>query len=408
MNGPLCPVCMMRGPCKHKNAGDEPQPQTADTLPAVSEDEPDTAVLVPLSSVKPEELRWLWEGRLPRGKLITIDGDPSVGKSTLAVDIAAHVSMGKPWPDGAPCEQGDVLILSAEDGLADTIRPRTDAAGGDPARIHALTAVRTVNDKGKAVDRPPTLADITTIRHAILRTRAVLVVIDVLMAYLPGRVDSHKDQDIRAVLSRLTKLGEETGCTFLLLRHLNKAGGGSPLYRGGGSIGIVGAARAGFLVARDPDDPDTRVVACVKSNLAREPESLSYRLESAPDSHVAHIVWTGASTHDAAALLKFTSDHDDDERTERDEAAEWLIRFLIDKGGTAPASDVMKAARADGIAERTLKRARQRAGITSQRSGFPARAVWSYDPVGPQSGQSGQGSEAGTTGPTGGSTGGGT
>jgi putative DNA primase/helicase len=366
----------------------------------------DAAVLVSLSTVQPEELQWLWEGRIPRGKIVTLDGDPSVGKSTLAVDVAAHVSMGKPWPDGVPCEQGDVLILSAEDGLADTIRPRLDAAGGDPARVHALTAVRSVDDNGKILERPPTLADVSQIRTAILRTGAVLVVIDVLMAFLPGKVDSHKDQDIRAVLSRLTKVGEETGASFLLLRHLNKAGGGSPMYRGGGSIGIVGAARAGYLVARDPDDPDTRVMACIKSNLAREPESLSYRLESTPGSHVAHVVWTGASTHDAAGLLRTGFDDEGEGSDARSSAERWLTDYLVEHGGAAKASDAMKAAKADDIAERTLRRARERAGVKVERKGFGQGAVWTYDPIDtpsrPHSGHSGQPSEPGRNGRNGG------
>ena len=329
--------------------------------------------MVTLSTVEPEQLRWLWDGRLPRGKLVVIDGDPSVGKSTLAVDLAARVSTGKPWPDDAPCEAGEVLVLSAEDGLADTIRPRLDAAGGDATRVHALTAVRVLSDDGEPIERPPTLADIGAIRAAILRTGAVLVVIDVLMAFLPGKVDSHKDQDIRAVLSRLTKVGEETGCTFLLLRHLNKAGGGSPMYRGGGSIGIVGAARAGYLVARDPDDPDTRVMACVKSNLAREPESLSYRLQGDPDSGVARVVWTGASTHDAAGLLRNAGDDDQDDRREIEE---WLEEVMNAGGGRAAAKDVMNAGRKVGYSVDQVKRAKKRLGIESMKAGMGSGWDW--------------------------------
>lgn len=355
--------------------------------------------LVTLATVAPERVTWLWEGRLPVGKLVVLDGDPSLGKSTLALTFAAHVSTGKPWPDGAPCTAGDVVIMSAEDGLADTVRPRLDAAGGDPARVHALTEVRYATEEGELATRPPTLADVEILRDLITRVRARLLVVDVLMAYLP-RSDSHRDQDMRAVLHPVAALAEETGCTVLLLRHLNKTPGGSAMYRGGGSIGIVGAARAAFLVAPDPDDEtgETRVLASIKSNLAVTPAAMTYRLESAPDSHVARVVWLGESEHRADSLLSAPSDAE--ERTERDEAVEWLTAYLTDKGGAAPAAEVMKAARADGIAERTLKRARQRAGVTSIRSGFPARAMWSYDPVGPQSGQPGQLSEPGTTGTT--------
>ena len=194
-----------------------------------------------------------------------------------------RISTGRAWPDGAPCPLGDVVILSAEDGLADTIRPRLDAAGGDPKRVHALTAMRVIDENtGTATTRPPTLADIGTIR-TIQRTAPTRSASSTSsMAYLPGRVDSHRDQDVRAVLHRLSEIADESGCTILLLRHLNKSGGGSPDVPGGGSIGIVGAARAGFLVAPDPDDENVRVLACVKSNLAAMPDSLAYRLRPCP------------------------------------------------------------------------------------------------------------------------------
>lgn len=362
-----------------------------------------SGVLVRLSDVKPEAVSWLWPGRLPAGKLVVLDGDPSLGKSTLAITFAAHITTGKEWPDHTPCPFGDVVYLSAEDGLADTLRPRLDAAGGDPTRVHALTGVQYLaTEDGDIQTRPPTLADVTVFTDVITTTGARLMVVDVLMAYLPSRADSHRDQDVRALLHQVADIADRTGCTVLLLRHLNKAGGGSPLYRGGGSIGIVGAARAGYLVAPDPEDATVRVLACVKNNLAPEPPSLAYRLEPAPDSHVARVVWVGESRRAAVELLRVAEN--DDDRSERDEAAEWLLSYLQDNKRSAPAADVVKAARSDGIAERTLKRARQRAGVVSARSGFPARAVWSLDPVGPQSCQLGQGSGAGTTGTTGGTT----
>lgn len=342
----------------------------------------EAASTVTLATVQPERVSWLWPGRLPAGKLVILDGDPAVGKSTLAVDVSAHVSTGSRWPDGTPCPAGDVLILSAEDGLADTIRPRLDAAAGDPARVHALTGV-TYDDGGITRERPISLADDALIAAAITRHQATLVVVDVLMAYLPTKVDSHRDQDVRGVLARIGALAESTGATVLLLRHLNKAGGGSPLYRGGGSIGIVGAARAGFLAAGDPDD-DTgvrRVLASIKQNLAPEPPALAYRLTADPILGVARVEWLGESGATAATLL--ARQDNDEERSERDEAAEWLIAYLDHHGGEAPAAEVKKAARGVDLAERTLHRARQRAGVTVDRSGFPAKSVWRLDTVAP-------------------------
>ena len=85
--------------------------------------------------------------------------------------------------------------MSAEDGLADTVRPRLDAAGADVTKVHAVDGVPVDAD---GTLRPPTLADVL-LEEAIHRTGARLLVIDVVMAYLPDGTDSHKDQDIRRV-----------------------------------------------------------------------------------------------------------------------------------------------------------------------------------------------------------------
>ncbi len=334
--------------------------------------------LVSLSGVSAERVSWLWPGRLPAGKLVVLDGDPAVGKSTLAVELAARISTGTRWPDGADCPSGSVILLSAEDGLADTIRPRLDAAGSDPTRVHALTEIRYVDDDGKCRTRSVTLADARLIEQAVVKVGATLVVVDVLMAYLPGKVDSHRDQDIRSVLSELAALAERTGCCILLLRHLNKATGGNPLYRGGGSIGIVGAARAAMLAATDPDDDNRRVLAVTKSNLAAMPSALGYRLVDSPEHGCARVEWLGATDHQAGDLLG--RQEADDDRTERDEAAEWLVGYITERGGEVKAGDAIKAAGQDGIAKTTLTRARQRAGIVTDKAGLKGGWLWRLAP----------------------------
>src|SRR5215218_565959 len=92
------------------------------------------APLVALSQIAPEPLRWLSPGRLAAGKITILDGDPGLGKSTLLCELAARISRGDPLP-GADSESAaprGVLLFSAEDDVFDTIRPRIDAAGGDP------------------------------------------------------------------------------------------------------------------------------------------------------------------------------------------------------------------------------------------------------------------------------------
>ena len=85
---------------------------------ALSSAQSDCAVMLTrLADVKPERVAWLWPGRIPVGKLVTLDGDLGLGKSTLALSIAAVVTTGSVWPDGSVCEYpGAVLLMSAEDG----------------------------------------------------------------------------------------------------------------------------------------------------------------------------------------------------------------------------------------------------------------------------------------------------
>ena len=326
-------------------------------------------VVTCMSDVKPLRVSWLWEGYLPLGKLVVLDGDPSVGKSTLAVEFAAIVSTGGRWPDAKRCEwRGDVLILSAEDGLADTIRPRLDAAGADVTKVHAIQGVRL--DDGTLM--PPTLSDIVSLEEAIAKRNARLLIVDVLMAYIGTGADTHKDQDIRRVLSRLSALAERTDCTVLLLRHLNKGTASNPLYRGGGSIGIVGAARAGLLAAHDPDDDDRRVLASVKSNLAAAPASLSYQLVSSGHYGVARVAWGTETSHTAETLLSSTTD-----TGAAGEAKMWLEDFLMQEGGCTRSSEAKKAAAKVGISERTLQRAAKSLKLVMESKGFPRETFWS-------------------------------
>lgn len=340
-------------------------------------------VLVCLDTVEAEPVSWLWPGRIPLGKITLLDGDPGVGKSTLALDVAAHATTGTPWPDKTECPQGGVVLLSAEDGLADTVRPRLEAAGGDPTRVHALTGLRTLDKDGDPDERPLTLADVDAIKQAVLDCGAVLVVVDVLMAYLPDRIDAHKDQHVRKVLARLAAMAERTGGAVLLLRHLNKASGMPAMYRGGGSIGIIGASRAGILAATDPDDPDASVLAWTKSNLAPTPDSLRYRLVSSSNG-ASRIEWLGTSDHTADTLTWSPDKHHGHD--EHNPVADVIVDYLHQHGGKAPALQVQQAVsdQFGDVSESRMTRARRKAAVTSSKDGYDGGWTWSLPEEAPK------------------------
>jgi hypothetical protein len=321
------------------------------------------------SMVTVQRVSWVWPGRIPLGKVTVLDGDPGFGKSTIALDIAARVSTGSPMPDGAPGIDGGVLILNAEDGPADTIVPRLKAAGANLERTKILQTV----PSGSGERQPDIPADIAAIEAAAVSVGAKLIIVDPLMAFLaPQTTNAYKDQDVRRALSPLAAMAERIGSAVLVVRHLNKSADASPIYRGGGSIGIIGAARSGLLVARDPDDETgvSRVLAATKVNLGPLPRSLRYSLE--PHGESIRVQWAGESEHFAASLLAEAASVEG--RTTQDEAVDFLRSFL--EGGEAPAEEAWRRARAAGFADRTLDRAKSRLGIKARRKGYGRDGKW--------------------------------
>lgn len=348
----------------------EPPPPAAPGTPPQSLTPKPVGIL--LSTVQPEYVRWLWPARIPLAKLTILDGDPGLGKSTLTTEIAARVTKGWSMPDGEPGEDREpagAVLLSAEDGLADTILPRLLAAGGDPGRVVALPEV-----PGDTGPRPPCLPlDVRWLTAAVKRVQAALVVIDPLAAFLDPDVNMHRDQHVRRALHLLARLADETGTAVVVVRHLNKGGSSNPVYRGGGSIGIIGAARSGLLVAKDPDDENKRVLAATKCNLARMPPSLSFALEPAGDGAI-RIGWSGTSLHTAETLLAVP--RDEEERGATAEAVEVLRTILA--VGMLPAKTVKTEARKAGVSEPALKRAKAILGVRSRLVGFGKDGQWNW------------------------------
>lgn len=343
--------------------------------------EPGAPVLIRVQDVRVERIEWLWRDRVPFAKLAVLDGDPGLGKSTLLLDVAARLTTGRPMPgEETPTKPRGVVLLSAEDGAGDTIRPRLEAAGADLRRVVILDAVRDAEGR----PRPPRLPDdLGAVRAAVREVDAGLVVVDPLMAFLSGKHDSHRDQDVRGALRVVADLAQESGAAVVILRHLNKAGGSQAVYRGGGSIGIIGAARAGLLVAKDPADPGRRIVAVSKSNLGRDGiPSLAYRTASATvhaeDGPVdtSRIEWEAdpvdLSANDLLAAAAAAQDGED--TGPRGEAAEFLRSLLAD--GPVAAKAVRKESEGAGLAWATVRRAADRLGIRRDKAGLKGGWFW--------------------------------
>ena len=220
------------------------------------------------SEIRPVELEWLWPGYLARGKLAVLEGDPGMGKSLLAIDLMARISRGGPFPDGASLREARTSILmSAEDDLADTVRPRAEAAGGD---LDWLLFPR-------FTDRLPRLPDEMCDLENLMYGSA-LAVIDPLVAFLPPHLAAGNDQCMQQVLTPLAAAAAQWRCTVLAVRHLTKKPRDRAIHQGQGSMAIVAAARTALLVGPHPTDPDQRVLAVSKSNVGARPPALGYRI----------------------------------------------------------------------------------------------------------------------------------
>ncbi len=274
----------------------------------IHKDDPGTETIeegvTPLSGFKSLPLRWLWPGRILRGKLTILDGEPGLGKSLFTLDLAARVTTGQPMPDGSPGKQGNVILIAPEDAISDLIKPRIEAAGGDPSRIHLIPYVRrrnhiTGSDDISVFTLP---AHLPILEAAIKNTRAVLVIIDPLMAVLASSIKGLHDPNSRRALNPLALLAQQANCSILIVHH-HGSFGNPLLYRSRGPVTFIAGQRTGLLVAQHPSDEDIRILATTKNNFSAKASNLIYQVVGNADG-IPSIRWLGANYTPTASLLK--------------------------------------------------------------------------------------------------------
>ena len=319
----------------------------------------------PASQIAARAVAWLWPGRLALGKLAILDGDPGLGKSLVTLDLCARLSTGGALPDGTPgAEPANVIVLNGEDGEEDTIGPRLQALGADLERVYLPPRER--DQAGEPIRFP---AQASILDAALTATRARLVVIDPIMAFLDPVILNSSDPSVRRALLPLARLADKHGCAILFVRHLNKCGGGRSVYRGGGSIAFLGACRSGWLIARDPHAPERCVLAQVKNNLAFAQASLAYRVRR-PEAGTPTVVWEGPSPWTADELL---ANRPVATAPRRDRACEFLSALLA--AGPQTSRDIWTAARQLDLSERTIERAKHDLAIRSIPVGIGATRI---------------------------------
>ncbi len=349
-----------------------------------------------MSDVHSEKREWLWQHRIASGALSMIAGLPGEAKTTIAFEITARITRGESLPgNDSPTEQGSVLIMSAEDHEKQTIKPRLAAAGADMTRVFSIDA--TVDDKDDINNRLLSLkADLKKLGRLVEKLREErseirLVIIDPISAYV-GEGDSHKNSQVRGMLTPLSKLAEKHKCAVLLVSHYKKnAEGTTALYRVTDSIAFVAACRTVLLTGREVDDEGNptgrKLLLNGKPNiipedtpgLAYKTEAVSITLEDGNTDDVPRIKWDGfvdTTPDEAMAAVLGSSGADKLNR-----AVEFLETLLTDR--PMPEKEVHKRAFSQKISRATLKRAKKRAGVISTAQGFGrAKVCWWAIPFG--------------------------
>ena len=338
--------------------------------------------LTNLADVKPTKTRWVWPMWLALGKVTTVIGDPGLGKSGLCLDIAARLTTGRPMPDGSHGDldtPGPVLVMADEDDRDETIVPRLLAMGADMNLVDYVNHVTVVLGDGSEREDDFTVPEyFGELRESLVDKGIRLAIIDPIVAFMGNRSDAHKEQDVRAIMRQLTKIGKEAGCAIILIRHMRKsgAGGGSTTHAGGGSIAFVAAARTEWLVKEDPDDASgqRRIVSVNKTNLAAKATSLAFVQVDVPELSTYRIQWHGQSTQTAASLL--SGPQSAEERSALTDAVAFLRDCLA--MGEVNARDVFTQARNAGISEASTRRAKIVLGVQSNRIGDGLKGSWQW------------------------------
>ncbi len=338
--------------------------------------------LIAGDKVVPQSIQWLWNGYLAAGKLHIVAGAPGTGKTTLALALAATLTKGGCWPDGTAAPTGDVIIWSGEDSINDTLVPRLLAAGADMRRVHFVHG--TVSGAMRRPFDPAT--DFATLAQAAGNLPDLrLMVVDPIVSAVAA--DSHKNSETRRALQPLVDFAEASECALIGVTHFTKATQGKdPLERVIGSLAFGAMARVVLATAnRREHAGGGRVLVRAKSNIGPDGGGFRYELRQVelPGEHseivASRVEWCGPVDGTARAVLA-DAEHapDPDEKSEVQNASDWLRDQIEEAGGQMAKTEVILRAKSAGYSERTIYRARRLAGVEVKQSGFgPAKqSTW--------------------------------
>ncbi|MBP6062487.1 MAG: AAA family ATPase [Fusobacteriaceae bacterium] len=302
--------------------------------------------IIVMDTIEREEIKWLWKPYIPYGKITIVQGDPGEGKTSLILKLASELSLGRCFGEDELREPINIIYQTAEDGLADTVKPRLEDSGADCKRIMVI------DDSEDSLS----MNDVR-IEAAIRTTGAKLLILDPLQAYLGDKVDMNRANETRDITKRLGTIAEKTGCAVVLIGHMNKGSGAKAAYRGIGSIDFFAIARSVLLVARVPENPNIRALAQIKNNLEKEGSTVAFEIKD----NIFN--WVGEYDISIEELLSGFS------QGNKSLKAESFLKDLLTEEDSYPASEIFAKGKTLGISKRTLENSKQELGIKSIRVG---------------------------------------
>ena len=332
--------------------------------------------LINLADVEKKEVTWLWPNKIPAGAISMLVGPQGLGKTFLSVYMASVITNGRNWADGTPCEQGSVLFFYGEDEIATVYKPRCEANGADQSKICFLEGVKVFKGDTE-VDEVMSIKSVDVIKAAIHMTEedtglpVRLVVIDPISNYWNG-VKENDNAEVRAALTPIQRLAEETGVAFLLTSHVGKTDRDTATQRVLGSTALTAVARAVWMVYPHEDKKGHLYFAPSKSNLSVNPTSVEFYINPKADGRVDVI---------DAMIEKDADDFEVERRAKKrgrkptasNAAKDWLMQFLSigpKSVGTRDASEpctVYYEGLAAGHSSRTIDRVKKDAKVQSRK-----------------------------------------
>ena len=317
--------------------------------------------MIKMSEIQSQEVAWLWFPFIPYGKLTIVQGDPGDGKTTLVLNIAAKLSKGEGLDSKMKLtEPLNVIYQSAEDGLADTVKPRLEVAGANCENISVID--ESIKSLSMIDER---------LEEAVIRTKAKLLILDPIQAYFGGGMDMNRANEARDMTKKLATLAEKYQCAIVLVGHMNKAAGNKAAYRGMGSIDFFAVARSVLLVGRVEGVANIRAVVQIKNNLAAFGHPKAFEL-SEDGFH-----WLGDYEITADEVLGGIVP-----KANKLEQAKRLLREVAETNNAMQSNEIFNLAEEQGISRRTLENAKKELSIRAKR--INNSWYWELDKIKPE------------------------